>query len=66
MPPRLVLLVLDGVSPRYCTRASLVTGRDPVVHGIFANDTFQLVLWSLHPLRPRRIQPVLRSSGDRV
>jgi hypothetical protein len=72
MPPRLVLLVLDGFSPRHCTRAvaphlvsagetgawapsggravlasatypnhaSLVTGTEPVVHGIFANDTF--------------------------
>ena len=72
MPPRVVLLVLDGFSPRYCTpaiapnlvtageagawvpgggravlasatypnHASLVTGTDPVVHGILANDTF--------------------------
>ncbi len=72
MPPRLVVLVLDGFSPRHCTRAiapnlvaageggawapgggravlaaatypnhaSLVTGTEPVVHGIFANDTF--------------------------
>lgn len=72
MPPRLVLLVLDGFSPRHCTRAiapnlvsagetgawapgggravlasatypnhaSLVTGTEPIVHGIFANDTF--------------------------
>jgi len=70
--PRLVLLVLDGFSPRHCTpaiaphltragedgarppgggravlaaatypnHASLVTGTDPAVHGIFANDTF--------------------------
>ncbi len=72
MPPRVVLLVLDGFSPRHCTRAiapnlvaageegawvpgggravlasatypnhaSLVTGTDPIAHGIFANDTF--------------------------
>jgi hypothetical protein len=72
MPPRLVLLVLDGFSPRHCTRAvapnlvqagetgawapgggravlasatypnhaSLVTGAEPLVHGILANDTF--------------------------
>jgi hypothetical protein len=72
MPPRLVLLVLDGFSPRHLTaaiapnlvragkegarapdggravlaaatypnHASLVTGTEPAVHGIFANDTF--------------------------
>ncbi len=72
MRPRIVLLVLDGFSPRHCTRAiapnlvtaaqegawvadgghavlasatypnhaSLVTGTEPVVHRIFANDTF--------------------------
>jgi type I phosphodiesterase/nucleotide pyrophosphatase len=70
--PRLVVLVLDGFSPRHCTRAiapnlvrageegawardggravlasatypnhaSLVTGTEPLHHGIFANDTY--------------------------
>jgi hypothetical protein len=72
MPPRLLLLVLDAFSPKYCTRAiaphlvrageegawargggravlpsvtypnhaSLVTGRAPADHGIFATNTF--------------------------
>jgi hypothetical protein len=72
MPPRLVLLVLDAFSPKYCIRAiapnlldageggawvrgggravlpsvtypnhaSLVTGREPADHGIFATNTF--------------------------
>lgn len=71
MKPRLIMLVLDGFSPRHCTpaitpnlvalgetgawargggramlpsatypnHASLVTGLDPLQHGIFANNT---------------------------